>query len=253
VSDAARLANLFLAIQEGLPRQGPGTDDATLAALELCSGLTEPFRMLDIGCGPGMQTLAVARAREAQVVAVDLEPTYLTQLRDAAADAGLRGTIATRRLDMSDLPFADGAFDVVWSEGAAYVIGVPTALEEWGRLIRPGGYLVVSDLCWTTAAPPQPLAEFFAEEYPSMTAVESRTAEFARRGYELVGHFTLPEVGWWLHYYEPLERKLPALRERYAHDDAALDLIESTQTEIDMRRRYPDAYGYEYFVARLGG
>ncbi|MCY3650960.1 MAG: methyltransferase domain-containing protein [Acidimicrobiaceae bacterium] len=249
MSSDARLAAVFRDIHQGLPRQGPGTDAATLAALESCAGLPEQARVLDIGCGPGMQTLAIARSRNAQVVAVDVDETFLAQLNQSARAAALADRITTRAFDMNELPFNDGEFDLVWSEGAAYIMGFAAALRQWRPLLRPGGYLMVSELCWTTHPRPQPVAEFFAEAYPPMTDVESRLADIAAHGYEVVGHLTLPDEGWWTHYYTPLEKKLPSLRARYANDQAAGELIDATQREIDMRRQYRDTYCYEYFVA----
>ena len=252
MSDGSRLAEVFRDIQHGLPRQGPGTDAATLRALELCAELPESPRVLDIGCGPGMQTMAIARAIEAHVVAIDLDGAYLAQLNDAAGRAGLAERILTRQLDMRDLPFGDGEFDVVWSEGSAYIMGFSSALAEWRRLLRPGGYLVLSELCWTSDRPPKPFADFFAEEYPPMTDIPTRAAEMATHGYDIVEHFSLPEEGWWRQYYTPLERKLPALLARYSDDRAARGLVEWTRREIDMRRRYGGFYDYEFFVGRAG-
>ncbi|MFQ5982937.1 MAG: class I SAM-dependent methyltransferase, partial [Woeseiaceae bacterium] len=57
-------------------------------------------------------------------------------------------------------------------------------------------------------------------------------------------------VAWWEHYYTPLEAKLPALHEKYAGDDEALSLIETTRREIEIRRLFHDWYSYEFFVAR---
>ena len=249
MSSDARLDAVFRDIHQGLPRQGPGTDAATLTALELCVGLPETARVLDIGCGPGMQTLAIARSRNAHVVAVDLDETYLAQLNRSASAVALADRITTRALDMNELPFNDGEFDLVWSEGAAYIMGFAAALREWRPLLRPGGYLMVSELCWTTQPRPQPVAEFFKDAYPPMTDVASRLADLATHGYEVVDHLTLQDEGWWTHYYTPLEKKLPSLRARYADDQAAGELIDATQREIDMRRQYGDAYCYEYFVA----
>lgn len=251
MSSSARLNAVFRDIHRGLPRQGPGTDATTLAALELCVDLPERARVLDIGCGPGMQTLAIARSRNAHVVAVDVEEAFLAQLNKSARANALADRITTRALDMNDLPFDDGQFDLVLSEGAAYIMGFAAALRKWRRLLGPGGYLMVSELCWITQPPPRPVAEFFNTAYPPMTDIESQLAEIAAHGYEVVRHLAVPDEGWWTHYYTPLEKKLPSLRSRYAHDPAACELIDETQREIDMRRRYSDTYGYEYFVARL--
>ena len=46
----------FFEIHQGLPREGPGDFDSTRRALALLGGLPERPRILDIGCGPGMQT-----------------------------------------------------------------------------------------------------------------------------------------------------------------------------------------------------
>lgn len=245
------LEAVFRDVQHGLPRQGPGTDAATLHALELCTDLPEPARVLDIGCGPGMQTLAIARSRDVQVVAVDLDKTYLAELTDAARLAGLEDRVETHVLDMADLPFGDGEFDLVWSEGSAYIMGFENALRAWRHLLRPGGYAMVSELCWLTDAPGQPIAAFFAEGYPAMTDVASRAATMEACGYEVLGHFTLPDEGWWRHYYTPLEGKLPDLEDRYAADESALELVRLTRREIEMRHQYPDHYGYEYFIGRF--
>ena len=70
-------------------------------------------------------------------------------------------------------------------------------------------------------------------------------------GYALVGDFTLPDSAWWDDYYTPLEAKLPSLRRRYSGDEEALGVVAMTEAEIDMRRRFPRSYGYQFFVARI--
>ena len=45
-----------------LPQQGPGSDASTLRALRMLGELPDAPRVLDLGCGPGRQTLALARS-----------------------------------------------------------------------------------------------------------------------------------------------------------------------------------------------
>ena len=135
----------------GFPGRAPARTPRLLAALELCAGLPKPARVLDIGCGPGMQSLVIARYRNAQVVAVDVDETFSGPVEASRQRAAaLADRITTRALDMNELPFNDGEFDLVWSEGAAYIMGFAAALRQWRPLLRPGGYLMVSELCWTT-------------------------------------------------------------------------------------------------------
>ncbi len=250
MAEDPRLFEIFLDVQRGLPRQGPGAEECTLKALSFCRDLPPRPAVLDIGCGPGMQTVALAKCLDGQITAVDIHPEYLAELKPRAKAAGLAERIEILAGDMNALPFPPASFDLVWSEGAAYVMGFDRALTAWHGLIRPGGYIAVSELVWLQADPPAEVAAFFAEEYPAMTDVDTALATVRSSGYEVAGHFTLPDSAWWTHYYLPLEAKLPNLAERYAGDDAALAIIESTRREIDVRRRFPDCYGYEFIVGR---
>jgi len=55
-----RLLEVFFDVQRGLPRQGVGDSESTRKALALCSQLPDKPVVLDIGCGPGMQTIVLA-------------------------------------------------------------------------------------------------------------------------------------------------------------------------------------------------
>ncbi len=250
MEDDARLFALFMEVQRGLPRQGPGCAAATRDALALCAALPAEPAILDVGCGPGMQTRTLAQATGGTVTAVDLHQEFLDQLDAAAQADGLADRIETRAADMTDLPFDDGAFDLIWAEGSAYIMGVDAALAAWRRLLRPGGYLVFSDMVWFTDAPPDAATAFFAEEYPDMRAAEAVAAAVEQAGYALAGTVPVPDAGWWDDYYTPLEAKLPGLRETHAGDAMALEVIAATAREIDMRRRFGGSYGYMFYAGR---
>ena len=247
-----RLVELFFEIHRGLPRQGPGSGESTLRALSFCAALPEDSIVLDIGCGPGMQTMALADARPGQIIAVDTCEEYLGQLRGRVRQANLTDRVEVRNADMRQLDFAENAFDLIWCEGAAYIIGIATALCAWRPLLRDEGYLAFTELVWLEAQPADTVFEFFRAEYPAMADIESVKEQIHQAGYELVGDFTLPDSAWWDDYYTPLADKLPALRKKYANDTDALNVIALTETEIDMRRRFSSAYGYQFFVAQRG-
>lgn len=245
-----RLWQVFLEVHRDLPRQAPGCDESTLRALGLCRGLADSGLVLDVGCGPGQQSLVLARSSAARVVAVDLFHQYLDELRASAAAAGLERRIDIVQGDMRALPFGSARFDLVWAEGSAYVMGVGDALASWRRLLVPRGYLAFTELVWLVDEPPEVVREFFAAEYPAMRGIEAIAGIVAEEGFELIGHFGLPEVAWWRQYYTPLEARLRLLREKYSGDGAALGVIAAAELEIEMRRRFPAAYGYEFFVTR---
>jgi len=246
-----RLMNIFLDVQRGLPRQGPGLDESTLHAFAMCDGLPERPNILDVGCGPGMQTIALAKATGGDIAAVDVFEEYLSELQTRAEVEGVADRITPQLADMNDLPFPPTSFDLIWSEGAAYIMGFENALSACKPLLRPGGFLAVTELVWLKAERSAEAAEFFGGEYPAMRHAEDRCEDVQVAGYELLGHFTLPDNAWWDHYYTPLEQKLPGLLQKYAGDEQALAIVKMTETEIAMRRNFATCYGYEFFVARV--
>jgi len=242
-----------------LPRLGPGDEDSTLRALEILfpAGLpaksgrgTSKLRILDIGCGNGSQTLVLAKNLEGEILAVDNHQPYLDELNSRARAAGVSGKIRARRMDMRDLRTEKGPFDLIWSEGALYVMGFREGLKVCHGLLAPGGSLAVSELCWLRPDPPEECRRFLEAEYPAVTWPEDTLRFMESLGFEIVGHFPLPDTSWSETYYRPLGARLPSLRERYAGDADKLGVVESIQFEIDVHRRNPGAYGYEFFLAR---
>jgi len=102
-------------------------------------------RILEIGCGAGVNLLSLQRC--AEVVGVDVEPLYL---QVTPVLARLEGLPSPRRLcaQAEQLPFGDGAFDVALFFGSLPYMQVEQALREAARVLRPGGRIVAihSDL-----------------------------------------------------------------------------------------------------------
>lgn len=249
MSDTA-FHSVFFELHSGLPREGPGDDDSTLRALGACAELRARPDILDVGCGPGMQTLALLRATAGTMTATDLYQQFLDQLAENAHSSGVGERLRIVRADMNDLPFEADVFDLIWSEGAAYIMGIVAAYTKWRRFLRPHGYLVVSELTWLVEDVPEEVFRLFHDQYPGVTDIDGNVERIESCGYEIVHHFTLPEASWWTHYQTPLEAKFPALRRKYADDPAALAVIEEAATEHRISREHLGTYGYEFYIAR---
>lgn len=245
----ARMMEIFMDVQAGLPRQGPGDDASTGRALAMCEGLPAQPLMMDVGCGPGMQTRFLTAQTGGTMLAVDYYPVFLRQLVAESAPE-IAASIHVVQGDMHQLPVSPASLDLIWSEGAAYIMGFNNALATWRDLLKPGGYLALSELTWLQRNPSQTVADFWAAEYPAMQHIDDAAAQFGPAGYDLIGHFTVPYESWFTHYYTPLSEKLSAMRDKYAGDELAAMVIDATATEIQLRRDHPDAYGYQFYIAR---
>ena len=240
----------FFELHAGLPREGPGDDASTERALQLLPGLPVHPNVLDVGCGPGAQTLVLARLTRGMVTAVDLHQPFLDELMRRARVAGLAETIRPVRASMEALPFGPESFDVVWSEGAIYLMGFERGLRAWHPLVRPGGYVVVSELSWLVDDPPAPARAFWAEAYPAMNSVAANRAVIERCGYDRISNFVLPKHGWLADYYDPLAHRIGALEREHADDPGALRMLAGERREIDLFHAHGESYGYVFYAMR---
>ena len=245
-----RMTMLFFEMFSGLPRQGVGDRVSTLRALSMVPGVGPRTRVLDLGCGTGLQTRVLAQHSPAHFIAIDHHAPYIDELRREATAQGLADRIEVRVADMSALDFADETFDLIWCEGAIYAVGFEAGLRAWRRLLVPAGHLVVSEACWKRPDPPRECADFWAREYPAIRDAATLLRAIDDCGYDTVGHFTLPSSAWWDDYYRPLQQKVNEFRDRHRSEADAEELADYVQREIDMRRRYGEYYGYEFFVVR---
>ena len=245
--DVALICQMF----EDLPRQGPGDDESTAHACSFIPPDLKQGKILDIGCGSGMQTLTLARlCPDCRITAIDVHQPFLDDLILRAKNAGLEGRIVTHRLSMDNLPFNEASFDSIWSEGSAFIMGLSTALRYWKKFLKPDGYLVVSDCTWFTDVPSDECRVFLAESCPDMKS-EPGTEEIIRSaGYTVISSFRLPDAGWWDHYYTPLSKKMPRLKEIHKGNDDAQIIIKELEKEMEIHRKYSKEYGYTFFVLK---
>jgi len=245
-----RFRQIFFEVFEALPRQGPGSRACAARALALCRGLPPSPAVLDLGCGVGGQTLHLAELTSGAIVAVDSHAPSLARLRAAVAGRGLSPRVFPVVGDLANLGLRPGSFDLVWSEGALYNIGLETALSLCRALLRPGGCLAFTDAVWRQENPPPEVKASFEPDYPGMGRVPDVLAAIERCGFSLIGHFTLPDEAWWDDFYTPMQRRLEELRGRHADDGDALAVLDQLAQEPEMHRRYSDYYAYEFFAVR---
>jgi SAM-dependent methyltransferase len=239
--------DIFFEIHTDLPREGPGRNEYTRRAFQMLPKLDKP-RILDIGCGPVGPTMELARLSGGYVIGMDIHQPYLDRLWKKIKDAGLSDRVEAMNCSMFEMPFPDESFEIIWGEGSIYLIGFEQGLREWRRFVRPNGFLVVHEMAWLRPEPPQEIREYWKELYPGIKTVAENVDLIPDCGYDLIGHFTLPEDAWWTEYYGPLEDRVRQLRTKYVDDVDALAVLDEEQREIDMFRKYQQWYGSVFFV-----
>jgi len=82
-----------------------------------------------------------------------------------------------------------------------------------------------------------------------MKDVSSNLATIEECGYELVGHFKLPDSSWLDQFYNPLKERLAGYEDRF-NDVESLAVMDIVRGEIDIFRRFSSWYGYMFFLLR---
>jgi ubiquinone/menaquinone biosynthesis C-methylase UbiE len=122
---------------------------------------------LDAGCGTGFLSVELA-LRGHRVTGVDFAPEMIALARRKAAERAL--SIRFEEADAEQLPFAPATFDLVISRHLLWTLPHPeAAIDEWIRVLRPGGRLAIVDGQFDVGAPGgSPDSARMSEEYAAV-------------------------------------------------------------------------------------
>ena len=237
----------FLQIYGSLPRAGPGSDELTRRAFEMIPSLPKSLRILDVGCGPGLQTVELLRSGAGKVVALDFLPEMIERVNAEAESVGVSDRLETVVQDMKEMTFPASSFDVIWSEGAIYILGFEAGLRKFRELVRPGGYVAVSEAVWLKPHPPPEVVEFW-REYPEIDTVAAKLEIIKRNGYTVLDHFVFPASAWTDQYYDPMEERIAEKAKDWGGIPEAEAVLSEARNEISLFRHHSDYFSYAFFV-----
>ena len=245
-----RTFELFLEIYGTLPRAGPGSTADTLHALELVPQ-HDQAEILDLGCGPGAQTLVLADALpDASITALDLTPAMVAEARQRVAAAGHDDRVRIEVGDMMTPGVPNQSQNLIWCEGAIYFAGVEPALQTWKPLLTPNGAVAFTEPIWIHPSPPEDLVAWWREEYPAITDEAGVRTAVQSAGFSTVGSFVLPAGSWWKEYYGPMEGRISEFLATHPDDALSTEIADVAKKEIETFRNYQQYYSYGFFIVQ---
>ena len=241
--------DIYRELGAGLSGASPARLRYTRKAFQMLPDLERP-RILDVGCGQGGPTLELARLGDGQVIGLDIDVAALGELASRAEAERLSDRVQVVCGSMRQIGFLDGSFDVIWAEGAMHWLGFTSALEEWRRLIKARGFLVAHEMAWLRPDPPGEIRDRWQAVNPGIRTVPEYIGQASAHGYEVCGHFALPEDFWWIDYYAPRQARIRHLAAKYAGDRSVQAVLAGEQRDVELYRRHAGWYGSAFLIMR---
>ena len=234
-------------IHKDMPRQGAGRNKYTQKAYEMIPRINKP-KILDIGCGPGMQTIKLAKMSDGNVIGIDVFEQYLDQLRELIKKENLEDRVKAENMSMTEINYPEKSFDIIWAEGSIFIIGFEKGLLEWKKFVKDKGFIAIHDMAYTRDDPPKELEDFWQSTYPDIKTVSENIEIIKKSGYKVLGHFPLPDDAWWEFYYNPLQKRLKIFKEKFKDNPKGMEFIKFTELEMEMHKKYNKWYASVFYV-----
>ena len=186
-------------------------------------------KILDIGCGSGIPTIELAVLSGGDIVAIDIDQDALDILSKKAETLGLKHRIQVLNRSLLDIKFPPESFDIIWAEGVIQFIGFEKALQTWNELLKANGNLVLHD---------------------DLAGMENKLKIIPKCGYELVKYIKLPDNAWGVGYFEPIEKRINELGDKYGNDPAFLNTIKRFQNEISGYKKNPELFRSIFYIIK---
>jgi ubiquinone/menaquinone biosynthesis C-methylase UbiE len=242
--------NLLIESHAGLERQGPGSPEMTIKALSFLDNPDKIYRVADLACGTGGQTIVLARNISGNIIGVDICPEFIKIYNDNAIKLKLHERVNGIVGSMENLPFQKEEFDLIWSEGAIDSIGFEKGLTYWNGFLKKNGYIAVTCPSWFTNERPAEIEKFWTDAGCELDTISHNISITLKAGYTLVAVFTLPEKCWTDNYFIPREAAEKTLMEKYTKNKTVVTFIENMKYEVELYSKYKKYYGYVFYIGR---
>ena len=232
----------FFAVHRDLRREGPGLaeDVAWVGGL---IGISPQGQVCDAGCGPGGDLAALRQlVPEGRIDGFEMAPHFVDAARKRfAGDPSVR-------IFAESMEGLTGPYDLIWSAGAVYFLGVARALNAWRGALSDQGAVAFSHPCLFTDAPSKAAPAFWEAEPGGIETELTTRDEIAAVGWRVLAARPLSDAAW-AAYYEPIEARCDAL-EAAGVSEAVAAAIAAARKEASDWRTVARETGYMLYVVR---
>lgn len=179
--------------------------------------------ILDVGCGSGIPTIELAQLSNARIIGIDIDQRALEKFNEKIKKFNLSDRVKTLKCSLLDMDFPSENFDIIWAEGVIQFIGFERALNEWYRMLKNNGFIVMHD---------------------DLSEKERKLKIIPKYGYKLINYFQLPDKAWWNDYFKPLELEI----EKLSINSKKVKSLKSHIKEINCYKKNPTKYRSMFFI-----
>jgi len=244
------IMDLIIETHIGLDRQGPGSPEMIMKALSFMDNTEKIYKVADLACGTGGQTMVLAQNIFGSIIGVDICADFINILNDKAKRLNLHDRVSGIVGSMEDLNFNEEEFDLIWSEGAIDCIGFEKGITYWNRFLKKNGYIAVTCPSWLADEHPVEVEKFWVDAGSGLNTVGYYISIMQKSGYNFVAAFTLPEKCWIDNYFSPREEAEKKLLSKYPGNETVNAFIESEKFEMELYQKYKIFYGYVFYIGK---
>lgn len=192
-----------------------------LKAISVIPKIEKPL-ILDVGCGSGVPTLALAKYFNGNITAVDSDNKSVIWLVEKVKKSNLSNRITVINNSFLNMNFEKNLFDIIVAEGFLNVIGFEQGFLEIIKYLKTNGYFLIHDE--------------FKNHKKKIEFIESKNCK-------VIDSFKLDAQIWWDEYYKQLEIAIS-----YLKDKELLKLFKSDLHEIELYKQDSSFFRSCYYV-----
>ncbi len=227
----------------------------TLQNLGERCGLLPGANVLDADCGPGGAAITLAEKFGCHVTGTEARPEFAEEARRRVMDGDLHILVNIIDAGENELPFDDGYFELAVSIGHPYPYNSGETARELARVVRPGGWIAISELVWKPGASQKAAGavrgwiDGFAPA--GVSGMNDRKMKFQDEGFQ-VEWAALEEDASWESYYAPQAHAILENRLECQDSSTALSTLTQWQSELELYHSGggKESLGYACFLLR---